>query len=286
MKLTAQADFYIEQYGIEEGIKYLKSLGYNQIIYSISGRTEKVFADETSYGVLREMLKRYDIKLLFTIHKEEVYSDMPPVSPETRKAKCLKSLRITANMGCEVMAVRPVALRKSIPNAWEESKRLTYEIYTDMKEEADRAGVKFAFFNNTKVLQFTSGTYSYGCRGKELMELARHFDADVVINPVYALKAGERVDELLVEVKERLLAFGIYDQSQRTPQPSFPMFGTVDYAGLTRFFESYESDAAIVMMYTPIMNRYEDFVHERSFIYALTEAFHEIARLVIGKEEP
>lgn len=40
MKLTAQAEFYIEHYGVEEGIKYLKTLGYNQIVYAISGRTK------------------------------------------------------------------------------------------------------------------------------------------------------------------------------------------------------------------------------------------------------
>jgi len=286
MKLTAQADFYIDHYGVEEGIKYLKSLGYNQIVYAISGRTKKVFADEHAYELFRETLQRYDMKLLFTIHKEEVYSDLAPQTTEGRIIKCIESLRITANMGCEVMAVRPVALRKSIPNALDESKRLTFEIYSDIKEKADGLEIKLAFFNNTKIMQFTSGTYSYGCRGSELLELAGAFNADIVINPVYALKAGERIEELLTEVKDKLLAFGIYDQSQRTPYASFPMFGTVDYIELIRFFKGFKSDASIVMMYTPIMSRYEDFVSERSFIHALTEAFHKIGCLINGKEEP
>lgn len=286
MKLTAQADFYIEHYGVEEGIKYLKTLGYNQIVYAISGRTKKLFADENAYELFRTTLQQHDIKLLFTIHKEEVYSDSAPQSTEGRILRCIDSLRITANMGCEVLAVRPVTLRRSIPNAWEESKRLTCEIYSGIKEEANGLGVKLAFFNNTKVMQFTSGTYSYGCRGSELLELADVFDAGIVINPVYALKAGERVEELLTEVKDKLLAFCINDQSQRTPYQSFPMFGTVDYVGLSRFFKMYDSDASIVMMYTSILNRYEDFAAERSLLHALTMAFHKIACLIAGKEEP
>ena len=212
MKLTAQADFYIDHYGVEEGIKYLKSLGYNQIVYAISGRTKKVFADEHAYELFRETLQRYDMKLLFTIHKEEVYSDLAPQTTEGRIIKCIESLRITANMGCEVMAVRPVALRKSIPNALDESKRLTFEIYSDIKEKADGLEIKLAFFNNTKIMQFTSGTYSYGCRGSELLELAGAFNADTAgkLLKITVFNPGKNAEDLkeLSENNKNVLYFG------------------------------------------------------------------------------
>lgn len=293
MKLTAQADFYIEKFGAENGVKYLKDLGYQNIIYTITARTLEPFSKlqneceiKNHFKLLRESLDDTGVNLVFTNYREEIYNDQIPSMLESKKQSCIQAVKATAYMGCKIMGVRPVCFRCSTPDAWEESKRLTYEIYSEVKKEADKLGVKLAFFNNTKQLCFSSGTYSYGCRASELLELAEYFESGVIINPAYALRAGERVEELLLETKDKLLGFCIDDKAQRTMSQGIPMFGAVDYYGLIDFFKTYQSDAAMVMMYTPIMNRYVDFIYDHDVVDTLTKAFMSVACLISGCDKP
>lgn len=293
MKLTAEADFYIEKLGAENGVKYLKDLGYQNIIYTITARTLEPFSDLKSdnkmiesFRILREVLADANVKLLFTNYREEIYNDQVPNLLELKKQRCIQAVKATAHMGCRIMCVRPVCLRNSTANAWEESKRLTYEIYSEIKQEADKLGVQLAFLNNTKQLSFSSGTYSYGCKASELMELAETFDAQIVISPTCALHAGERVEGLLTETKDKLLGFCMDDRMQRTISQGFPMFGAVDYYGLIEFFKSYSCNAAAVMMYTPIMNRYMDLIYDFDVMDTISKAYRSVACLVSGVEKP
>lgn len=289
MRLAAQADFYIEKFGIEKSVSYLKNLGYQDIIYTMATRDFEGISSDNSesvnvdkYDYLRKVLDDSGMNLIFTVVKEEIYNDQMPQLLERRKKTYIQAVHATANLGCKYMGVRPVCLRCSTPGAWEESRKLTYEIYSEIKEEADKVGVKLAFFNNTKQLCFSSGTYSYGCKASELLELAEYFDAGIIVNPVYALKAGERVEELLLVVQDKLLGFCIDDKSQRANAQGIPMFGAVDYYGLTEFFRTYRSEAAGVMMYTPILNRYSDFLHDFELVDAITKAFMSVAQLITG----
>lgn len=291
MKLTAQADFYIEKFGAEKGVKYLKNLGYQNIIYTITARTLEPLSAlkndseiEESFRALRETLHDTGVNLVFTNFREEIYHDLVPSLLEKRKQMCIQAVRVTAYMGCKVMGVRPVCFRCSATNEWEESKRLTYEIYSEVKKEADKFGVKLAFLNNTKQLCFSYGTYSYGCKASELLELSEAFDSGIILNPAYALKAGERIEEMLTETKDKLLGFCIDDKAQRATTQGIPMFGSVDYYGLIEYFKSYESDAAAVMMYTPIMNRYADFTYDFNVVDTLAKTFRSVACLISGCE--
>lgn len=283
MKLAAQADFYIEKFGPKEGTKKLKEIGYQNIVYTITPQTFAKFSDD-DFCLNRSEIEKAGMQMTFAICGKELYLDHAPHEFEGRKQMCIKALKAAALMGCSVLGVRPLAFRNSTPNAWEESKRLTYELYSEVREEADKLGVKLAFFNNTKQPCFSSGTYSYGCRASELLELAKNFDSGIIIDPAYALKAGERVEELLTETKDKLLGFCISDMAQREMTQALPMFGSVDYQGLIHFFQDYESDAAVVMMYTPIMNRYSDFVSNQELISSITRTYLKVARLIEGKE--
>ena len=287
MKLTAQADFYIEKYGPNTGVRYLKTLGYQNVIYTITARMLEPFwgsSDDCkmreTFSNIREAFENAGVNLLFTTMKEEVYHDLLSRPIETSKEMVIWAVKATAYMGCKVLVVRPISFRRSSPEAWDKTKELTYEIYLAAKEEADKLGIKIAFFNNSKHLCFTSGTYSYGCRTSELLELADAFESGIVINPVYALKAGERVEELLTELGDKVLGFVIEDQAQREIARGVPFFGAVDYYGLIKYFQNHPSDMAIVMMYTPIMSRYEEFAEDMEFVTAITKAFMKMACLI------
>ena len=291
MKLTAQADFFIENYGVKNGVDFLKNLGYQNMIYTITARVLEPFLESVDdnemkkkFGEIQDVMKQENINLLYTTLREEVYSDLYSCTPESKIKLVINAIKATAYMGCDTLVVRPICFRRSTADAWKKSKECTYEIYGAAKKVADELGVKIAFFNNTKQLCFTSGTYSYGCRAAELLELANEFDSGVVINPVYALKAGERVQELLSELGDKVLGFMIEDKNQRIESQGIPFFGAVDYYGLIDYFKENPSDMAMVMSYTPIMNRYKEFASDMNFVQTLSKAFMKVAALIAGKE--
>ena len=292
MKLTAEANFYIEKYGAKAGIEYLKNLGYDNIIYTLTARVLEPFLSKNTdeqmkeaFGEIRDAANLVGVKILFTIMKEEIYNDQNPNALTKNKLLYKQGVKATSYLGCKFFGVRPVCLRYSSPHAWKESQMLTYDIYSEIKEEADKYHVSMAFVNNTKQLSFTSGTYSYGCRGYELMDLAEELDAGVIVNPVYALKAGERLEDMLTEVKDKLVGFCIDDKSQRTMYQTFPMFGCVDYESLIYFIQKYKSDAAVVMMYSQMFNRYSEFTSDTEIVDAVSHAFYKIACLIAGHRE-
>ena len=289
MKLTAEANFYIEKYGAKAGIEYLKNLGYDNIIYTLTARILEPFLSKSTdeqmkevFGEIRQAANEAGVNILFTIMKEEIYNDQNPNALTKNKLLYKQGIKATSYLGCKFFGVRPVCLRFSSPHAWQESQMLTYDIYSEIKEEADKYGVRLAFVNNTKQLCFTSGTYSYGCKGDELMDLVEEFDAGVIVNPVYALKAGERLEDMMTEVKDKLIGFCIDDKSQRTNYQTFPMFGCVDYNSLICFLKSYKSDAAVVMMYSQMFNRYSEFSSDTEVVDAVSRAFYNIAHLISG----
>lgn len=291
MKLTAEANYYIEEFGAKAGIEYLKNLGYQNIIYTLTARTLEPFLSKSSdeqmeqvFGTIREAANEAGVNILFAIMKEEIYNDQNPNALKKNKLVYKQGVKASAYLGCKFLGVRPVCLRYSSPCALEDSEMLTYEIYSEIKEEADKYGVRLAFVNNTKQLCFTSGTYSYGCRGNELLELAEEFGAGIIVNPVYALKVGERVEDMLTEVKDKLIGFCIDDKSQRTIYQTFPMFGCVDYESLIDFFKNYKSDAAAVMMYSQIFNRYSEFSSDQDIVDTVSSAFFKMGCLISGRE--
>ena len=287
MKLTAQADFYIEKYGPQKGIEILRNLGYQNIIYTLAARVLEPFLDENKdaemrkkFEEIRDAAKDAEVNILFTTMKEEIYSDLFTCIPDAKIANVKAAIKATSYMGCEMLAVRPICFRKSIPNAWEETKKVTYQIYGGAKKDADSLGVKIAFLNTTKQLCFSSGTYSYGCNAEDLIELADEFESGVVINPVYALKSGEKVEEMLDKIGDKVIGFMIDDKTQRIESQGMPFFGAVDYYGLIRYFETHPSDMAMVMTYSSIMNRYSEFADDMEFVEALTKAFKNVACVI------
>lgn len=290
MKLTATADFYIEKYGLEAGVTFLKNLGYQNMIYTLTAQRLEPFLGlnqdcemKETFGAIGKAFKNAGVNLLFTTMKEEVYHDLRSCrscSVDSKKELVIQAVKATAYMGGKVLVVRPICFRHSTADAWDKTKQLTYEIYLAAKKEADRLGVKIAFFNNTKQLCFSSGSYSYGCRSAELAELADTFESGIVINPVYALYAGERVEELLAELGDKVIGFMVEDKAQRATSKEMPFFGSVDYYGLIEYFKNNPSDMAIVMAYTQIMNRYVEFADDMELVTAITKAFMKMACLI------
>lgn len=284
MKLAAQAEFYIEKLGLDKGIEALKKAGYSKLIYTLDIGCLNKFSD-SDFQAIRNKLEKEGLSMPFTIFSREIYLDHAPGVYEARKDLCLKAVRATALMGCKIIGVQPVCFRQSTPDAYEQTKELTYKIYSEIKEEADKADVKLAFINTSKRICFTSGTYSYGCRAKELLELADTFGAGIIIDPVAALQAGERVDELLVGTREKLVGFCMNDIAQREMTKTFPMFGRVDYYELIRLLQDYDSDAVAVMMHTPIINRYSDFIENEALVETITNVYCKMGCLISGCHE-
>lgn len=117
------------------------------------------------------------------------------------------------------------------------------------------------------------------------MELVKQFGVGVVINPHYALDAGERVEEMMEELGDKLIGFLMTDKAIRTKSKAFPMMGHFDYDGLIRYFKKYpRDDATIVSMNSSILKRYEDFEDEQSVVDALSLVLYKMACIVAGRE--
>lgn len=290
MKLAAQADFYIKHYGQKAGVQYLKDLGYESIIYTaMESQGTPFVANGTDeelkkyFCEVRKATESCGMTIPFVTLKNELYSDVNPDFLEKGKRICLKAIKATAYMGSDTLGIQPVCLRKSTPDAFEKSKAITYQIFEELQKEADKVGVRLAVINNTKQRCFSSGSDSYGCRAEELLELAQHFNTGVILNPVHSLKAGERVPDMIETLGERLIGLLLIDASMRTmSQGTMPLMGAVDYFGIAEYLQKKENSAVAAMLYTPIMDRYRDFVHVEGVIDSLSKLFFDMSNCIIG----
>ena len=114
MKITGEADFFIKQYGIEEGFKRLSQLGYQNITHCIrEAHDDPTFGDwseqklKEHYKPLRDMLRQYGLQLSYVTMDRGIYSYAQPDAFATRKSWCVQAVKVAAYLGCPAVVIRP-----------------------------------------------------------------------------------------------------------------------------------------------------------------------------------
>ena len=292
MRIAAQSDFYFQTYGPEEGIKRIEELGYEYITYTITGRYDQPFTTqwtdkelEENYSPIKKAVENSNLKMLFAVVGTDIYNDVLHFTLEARKKMCVHSVKAAAYAGCKIIAVRPATIVRSTQDAMQKSKDISLEVFDAMKEEADKLGVKLAFINNTRAQNLWGGNYCYGSNASDLMELAEKYDAGIVIDPVNANHAMERVEDLLVGVGDKLLGFFLTDIEGTTKAHVIPTLGCLNYGEIARNLKYASEDTALVSMYSPILKRYSDFTGSESFVKTLGELLLKMAKEFLQRSQ-
>lgn len=291
MKLAVQSDFFIQNYGLEKGLEYIKTIGYQQMIYNFSERYDGPFATEWTdtelenfYTPIGKAANKIGLDIPFTLVDGAIYNDLLPETFEARKKLCIQALKATAYMGCNVMGIRPVSFYYSHEDVLKTTKDISNGMFQLLKTEADRLGIRLAFVNNNRVRVFSSGSYSYGCRISELMELANKYEAGIIIDPVNAHLAGERAEELIIGAGDMLVGVLLRDVETDGETPAMTRMGILDYDEISRALKKAEPSATAVMMSNSVHERYADFRAEDSFVTALSELLFEMGNVIVGSE--
>ena len=292
MKIAAQSDFFFQTYGPEEGIKRIEELGYKYITYTITGRYDQPFTTQWTdkelkehYSPIKEAMDNSNLEMLFAVVGTDIYNDVLHFTLEARKKMCVHSVKAAAYAGCKILAVRPATIVRATQDAMQKSKAISFEVFDAMKEEADKLGVKLAFINNTKSQNLWGGNICYGSNASDLMELAEKYDAGIVIDPVSANHAMERVENLLVGVGDKLIGFFLTDIEGTTKANVIPTLGCLNYSDIARNLKYASEDAALVAMYSPILKRYSDFAKNEGFVKTLGELMMKMANTFLQKRE-
>ena len=294
MRIAAQSDFFIRHYGAVEGLKRIKELGYTQITYTFQERYNEPFTTEWTdkeieekFSAIKQAIDESGLKLLFATIATDIYSDLAPQTFDARKKMCVQIVKAAAFMGCKVLGVRPASLYHSTTDVLQTSKSISLEVFDLMQDTAKQYGVKLAFINNTRVQCFTTGSYSYGCKASELLELAEIYDGGIIVDPVNAYYAHERVCDLLKNVEDKLLGFQLTDTEADINFRNYtiPMMGVIDYFELGRVLKQTNPQSTLVVMHTPIMKRYLKFISADSFVVAFTQLLYEIAQTLLSDKE-
>lgn len=292
MKVAAQADFYFEQYGIEKGLKCLEELGYQYLVYSITGRYDQPFATEWTdkeleehYALIWKAIENSNMEMFFAILPTDIYLDDLHHTAEARKKMCVQAVKAAAYAGCKILGVRPAILVQSTPDAKEKSKKISCEIFDMMQATANEVGVQLAFINGTNLQGFSYGNYCYGSNISELLELAQKYNAKIIIDPVNAYLAHEKVEELIIGAGDKLIGVLLTDIEGAGRRPVIPTTGCVNYVDVSEKLKYAHSDAALVAMYTPVYKRYRDFVNKEGLITAIGQLLRKIVCVFAQKAD-
>jgi len=174
-------------------------------------------------------------------------------------------------MGCRYVALRPAGFNATHEDAWELSKKISFEVFDAMKIEADRLGIGLAFINNVR----RAKKYCFGCTAEELLELCDRYDGKVVIDPVNAYNAHERLDKLIGLV--------ISDVESSIKNPFMPMMGSVDYTVVIGCAQSIGDGAYAVMNCSNVFKRYEDFADSEGVISSVNTLLYDMGNAIVGK---
>ena len=301
MRITAEADAYLERYGAETGLQKLKSAGYDAVSLCIRDmHRDPNFASlseaqlKERFSPLREALDRLEMKLSFVIADRDIYSSKDPGSSELRKQWCLQTVRIAAVLGSSIAVVRPAPVSGEA-NARARSKEILLDVLSAMEAEGKPLGVRPAGLN-------TCQPNAYGNRLKELAELAETTGAGILFDPAAAYLLHERVpgfttfgywdaptsywdtEEEQPWLSDALSAYLIgirFNDTERTiGNPELPLSGVLDYRTIVKALENRSDDLYLSVDCRTILKRYHDLLRRDSFTDELTAYYCRLAKAV------
>lgn len=290
MRIATQSDFYFQTYGPEEGVKRLEKQGYQYVVYTITGRYDQPFTTqwtdvelEEHYAPVKTAIANSTLEMLFAIVGTDIYNDVLHHTFEARKKMCVHAVKAAAFAGCKILAVRPATIVRGTQDAMEKSKAISLEVFDAMKEEADKLGVKLAFVNNTMSQTLWGGNFCYGSTTTDLLELAEKYDAGIVLDPVNANLAMQRVEDLLIGVGDKLIGFLLTDIEGTTRTSVLPTMGIINYTEIPNCLKKAPEEAALVVMQTPVLKRYSDFINHEPLVEAVSRFLRKTADVILQK---
>ena len=288
MKLAAQSDFFVKNYGPADGLKRVKEIGYNYASYTVTERYDEPFTTEWTEKELKEFFapvgqsaRDNGLELLYTTVSCDVYNELLPHTFEARKKMCVHAVKACAYMGCKIFALPTCNFHRNVAGAYETSKAHTFELFDMVKEEADKHGVKLAVIN----IPARKSQYCFGCSTEDLLELCDKYGASVVVDPAAAARSGERLERMLAQIGDKLLhAFIISDYEAAFNMPFMPMMGAMNYPLIIDTLKKLGGDTTVVMSYTPVFHRYKHFASSTDLNAALGKLLYDMGRGIIGAE--
>ena len=286
MKLAASVVFYEKRYGLQKGLQYLKTKGYDSIIYTLPRHEEYVARKwseeefEAHFTDIGKFIKDSELSIAFTTNDTGIYNDIVPDTYDARVDMCIKSIKATALMGGSVFAMRPVKFYYRHDDGMELSISLVHNALTKIKEEADKVGVKIAIVN-------ADNDDVYGWCVKEIRELIDEFDLYLVIDPTDAYFAGCKVKKLVEEFNDRLVGVlmrdtGITDLPIKNA--TIPFMGRADFIKLVDALIDANPNAAVVMMPELTYSRFQEFYDSDGLLEALEDLYYRMAIVASGRE--
>ena len=286
MKIAAQCDWFIEKYGPEGGVRYLKELGFENLVLTINGRYDQPFTTswtdrdlEENYAPVRKAARGSSLNMLFAVLGTNIYLDDLAHTADARRKMCVQAVKAAAYAGCAFLGVRPAVLVQSSPDAPEKSKEITCSIFDEMQAAAKQTGIRLAFINGTKTLGCSYGNRCYGSSSRDLLELAERYDGKILIDPISAEFANEKAEELIEAAGERLLGILVTDMECSTRLPVIPTAGHINYVSITQALRHVCDDAALVTMYTPVFKRYKDLLQTEGLADELSRLLLRVTKV-------
>lgn len=307
MKIAGEADFFVKQYGIEEGFKRLKQLGYQNISCCLSTiYDDPTFRElsqqemEEQYKTLHDMLREYGLHISYVTVDRDIYSYSEPDTFESRKAWCVQAVKVAAYLGCAYVVIRPASVPAHCQEAYQRSKDILCEVLTAMKAEGDQVGVK-------PTVENTGALHIYGNRGEELLELAEEYEIGVLLNPSMAHLIRERIPcfttvgywdnpsrvypseakeiALVEQLKNHLIGVLLNDTERTMGNAVLPMTGVIDYREILKQLGSSSEHICLTVVYQPIYKRYRDFLNVEPLVNTIAEYFYQMAISMDKMEE-
>ena len=305
MKITCESDFYIQRYGLDEGLKKIKEIGYQYITYTLTEMSnfpdfgewtkEKI---EEHYEPLRKLLEKYGLHISYLTMARGIYNHNQPTTFEARKRWCVQAMRVAAYLGCSSVVIRSTALPAALPTGYKEvyqqSKEILWEILSVMKEEGDKIGVRPVVLN-------VGDLFNYGNRVEELLECVDKFGIGVLLDPSMAHLMRERIpcltttgywdslgrvheegrpgDSIIELLQEHLIGVLLNDTERTIGKPVLPMSGIIDHREIVRQMQRCPNELCLTVVYQPIFKRFSEFLETESLVDTLGEYFYQMATL-------
>lgn len=288
MKSAIQADYYVKRDGIENAFKKIRSIGYEDVYYTLKNRYDSPFVSqwgeeemEKEFAVLAASLRESGLTLRYLAVENPLYNDHKPETFEARIRLYTQAAILARILGAKNLVVKPVAFYKFRATFREDSEAYTYEAFDRIYAECQKQGVGLVIANN---MPNYPSQCPYGCVGAELMALAQRYDAQIIINPTAAFKAGKEIPALLETCGDRLSAFVINDLEAGLASPVMPMMGALDYGSIAQALATASQEAYAIMMMEGFVGRFARFTNCPELDRALEEFLFEMTAVIGGRQ--
>lgn len=279
MKLAAQSEFFIKNYGPEEGLKRLKNIGYDSISYSITDRYDEPFTTEwtdkdleAKFRPIGDAIRASGLEFLYTSLVCDTYNQLLPQTTEARMKMCVQAIKATYYMGGDTFAFA-LPMASSGADSIARTKELTEQYMDAMYEVAKPLGISIAVFNNPGR---TSSCYSYGSLAEELLELNEKYGAKIILDPKNAYRSHCRIGQLISQLKDKVFAFVLSEADK-----PLPMMGSVNYPEVINELGKLECDYSMVVNYSPVFKRYSHFASAEGVTKAVETLLYDMAKAII-----